>query len=468
MYDAAVIGAGASGLAAAAELRRAGLSVVLLEARERIGGRVHSALMRPPTEAPAGVATGAAAVIDAGASWLHKGTDPAHPIALLAAYMDLRTEHTDWESDKNIAFDCHGIVKGADEAEEAAEAVLKNALAAARTPLWEERARPGGNPRADCSLGLAIDRELGDGWGDARLVRWAINGEIVLDYAAPLDQLSCLHWDADVEMSGDDLLVRGGCGQILDSLACELGGTASEDADGSSILLGAAVTRVDYSGTTSPEAVRLEFYRRGHQRGVDDSRAEISTASEPEPEAAAESLTARTLVVSVPLGVLKAEKISFEPPLPSPKLAAIARLGVGLLNKVCLEFSERWWPGRWDSQFVLSFSAVADIWIVAADIDVFSFVPSSPLHTAALAEESGASLAATAESTSWLIVNVRTAATPSTVTTTKHVLMGLVAPPYAYQLESQAESETIAQFLHVLQLLAVSAETTNLLPGFEC
>jgi monoamine oxidase len=37
--DVIVIGAGASGLAAAAELARAGLSVLILEARERIGGR---------------------------------------------------------------------------------------------------------------------------------------------------------------------------------------------------------------------------------------------------------------------------------------------------------------------------------------------------------------------------------------------------------------------------------------------
>jgi monoamine oxidase len=41
-YDVAVIGAGAAGLAAARDLSRAELSVVLLEARDRIGGRVHT------------------------------------------------------------------------------------------------------------------------------------------------------------------------------------------------------------------------------------------------------------------------------------------------------------------------------------------------------------------------------------------------------------------------------------------
>jgi monoamine oxidase len=42
--DVIVIGAGAAGLAAAAELARGGLSVTVLEARDRVGGRVHTLL----------------------------------------------------------------------------------------------------------------------------------------------------------------------------------------------------------------------------------------------------------------------------------------------------------------------------------------------------------------------------------------------------------------------------------------
>ncbi|HXM70476.1 MAG TPA: FAD-dependent oxidoreductase, partial [Thermoanaerobaculia bacterium] len=38
--DVVVVGAGVAGLAAARELRRRGLTVVVLEARDRIGGRV--------------------------------------------------------------------------------------------------------------------------------------------------------------------------------------------------------------------------------------------------------------------------------------------------------------------------------------------------------------------------------------------------------------------------------------------
>ena len=44
---------------------------------------------------------------------------------------------------------------------------------------------------------------------------------------------------------------------------------------------------------------------------------------------------ADAVVVTVPLGVLKAGAITFQPPLPEWKQQAINDLGFGLLNKVC-------------------------------------------------------------------------------------------------------------------------------------
>jgi monoamine oxidase len=42
-----------------------------------------------------------------------------------------------------------------------------------------------------------------------------------------------------------------------------------------------------------------------------------------------------SVLVTVPLGCLKAEAIAFSPPLPDWKRDAIATLGNGNLNKVC-------------------------------------------------------------------------------------------------------------------------------------
>src|SRR5437588_2736351 len=58
--DAIVIGAGVAGLAAARELKKRGLEVVVLEARDRIGGRVHTVRL-PGWPVP----------IEAGAEFMH-------------------------------------------------------------------------------------------------------------------------------------------------------------------------------------------------------------------------------------------------------------------------------------------------------------------------------------------------------------------------------------------------------------
>src|SRR5215207_8205609 len=57
--DVAIIGAGAAGLGAAHALKNSGLSTIVLEARDRVGGRAHTILAAP------GV------IFDVGCGWLH-------------------------------------------------------------------------------------------------------------------------------------------------------------------------------------------------------------------------------------------------------------------------------------------------------------------------------------------------------------------------------------------------------------
>jgi monoamine oxidase len=57
--DVAIIGAGAAGLGAAHALENSGLSVIVLEARNRVGGRAHTILAAPDI------------IFDAGCGWLH-------------------------------------------------------------------------------------------------------------------------------------------------------------------------------------------------------------------------------------------------------------------------------------------------------------------------------------------------------------------------------------------------------------
>lgn len=55
------------------------------------------------------------------------------------------------------------------------------------------------------------------------------------------------------------------------------------------------------------------------------------------------TLTADVVVVTVPLGVLKANVLRFAPPLPPSKQLAMHRLGFGLLNKLVIEFPRVFW-----------------------------------------------------------------------------------------------------------------------------
>lgn len=69
--------------------------------------------------------------------------------------------------------------------------------------------------------------------------------------------------------------------------------------------------------------------------------------------------SADAVLVTVPLGVLKAGSITFDPPLPEDKLDAIDRLGMGHLSKVYLAFEEAFWP---------------------ADVEFFGYAGPEPSH----------------------------------------------------------------------------------------
>ena len=61
--DVAIIGAGAAGLGAANALKNSGLSVLVLEARDRVGGRAHTIMASPDV------------TFDVGCGWLHSADE---------------------------------------------------------------------------------------------------------------------------------------------------------------------------------------------------------------------------------------------------------------------------------------------------------------------------------------------------------------------------------------------------------
>ncbi len=279
-----VIGAGIAGLAAANTLKAKGYEVTILEARQRIGGRIWTE--RSLEGIP----------LDMGASWIHGIT--GNPIMQIAQANQIATLATDY--DNNILYNFQG--KQIDEQQQAQWGELFTLM---MRGVENTRKTYEAEDKDDISLGSAIARQLQKlslSNQDRQALNFLINATIEHEYAADVSDLSLYEWDQGAEVLGGDVLFPDGYDQIVKILAAGL-----------DIRLNQAVSEVAYSN-----------------QGV-----KITTSQE--------VFAADYVVITLPLGVLKAESVKFSPVLPQAKRQVIQRLGMGLLNKLYLKFPEPFW-----------------------------------------------------------------------------------------------------------------------------
>lgn len=286
-----IVGAGIAGLGAAVTLRAAGLDVIIVEARDRIGGRIHTSTMWPHRP------------MDLGASWIHGTTgNPLTALANQAAAPMVSTSYDNTLLHIDPALSALGVI---DRGENAANVLVNRALA------WAER------QDRDTSLQRAIDTVVPPGSLDeARRAQldFLISSTYEQEYSGGSRELSAWSMDEGDEFGGDDALFPGGYGQIISHLA-----------RGFDIRRNHVVTSI-----------------QAHSSGATLHFADGAT------------LEADHVLVTVPLGVLKAGDIAFNPPLSAPKQRAIDRLGMGLLNKHWLLFDRVRWPQSYDWHEFLS------------------------------------------------------------------------------------------------------------------
>lgn len=289
-FDTIVVGAGVAGLTAARLLSRNGRTVVVLEARDRVGGRVH-------TDRTGGVST------DLGASWVHGITDS--PVADAAAAFGMRTvEFTvgGYQPDSRpIAYySPDGIrLSAADAARFTADihtvdATLLETVAASAP---------------DASYRDATEAALvAQGWDDdrTRRVREYLEHRAEEQYGAWIEDLAAHGLDDDA-IDGDEVVFPDG----YDVLPARL-------AEGLDIRLGHIVT------------------------GVQWSRGGVAVTVDGAPEGD-EIFTAANVVVTVPVGVLRGGGLTFDPPLPEPNAGALDRLTMNAFEKVFLRFPTKFW-----------------------------------------------------------------------------------------------------------------------------
>jgi monoamine oxidase len=397
-YDVVVVGAGLAGLACAAELRRGGASVLVLEGRRRTGGRVHTAQ-------PAGWPC----AVELGAQWIHC-SKPCHPIKRMAVAAGVRTAAFDWDRDgvyirTAVAAAAATAATAAATAEAPAPVVaasrvpadevdaafkeLERAFRRARRQRRELVVKNAGQEASgrgtaaivvdgaeDASLAPALLHAIeaacrggtaaaggGDGRGcshDPALLRLGARLEIEMDYGCGAAQQSLLYYDYDDFYGGtktNDEAVLGGIGtQLLAPLVAAVGEER--------LWLGHRVETIDVTATACPagsgvggavlELRGVTEGGDGDDGGIERSRSFCVTAT-------------RAIVVTVPLGVLKrcgnggsgggdgaaAAAIAFAPPLPPAKRGAIDRVGFGDFNKVALLFDRAFWAEHWGEEPVV-------------------------------------------------------------------------------------------------------------------
>ena len=284
-FDTIVVGAGIAGLTAARLVTRAGRRVVILEARDRVGGRVH-------TDRSDGLIT------DLGASWIHGITDSPVAAAAQAFGMPM-VEFTVGGYQPDSRPIAHYGPDGRRLSDAAARDYVSDIHAVDATLVDViAGSAPNASYRDVTEAALAQH-----GWNAERTqrVREYLEHRAEEQYGAWIEDLAAHGLDDD-SIDGDEVVFPQG----YDTLATGL-------AEGLDVRLEHVVSCVEWSA----DGVVVTT-----DRGV---------------------FAARDAVVTVPVGVLQSEDFTIEPTLPEPVAGALGRLTMNAFEKVFLRFPTKFW-----------------------------------------------------------------------------------------------------------------------------
>jgi monoamine oxidase len=300
--DVCIVGAGLAGLTAARRLSEGGRSVVVLEARERVGGRVWTQASR------GGVP------VDMGACFVGPHHDRMHALAKEVGVVTFPTFVT---GDNVLATGGKVRRYRGDIPRISPVALLSAAQAIARMNAMARKIpvdSPWDAPKAAEWDALSVRAWLTAGHVPTRLARDLVEATVRACFAAELSEVSLLNWlflarsaggiESLMNIAGgyQDSQFEGGVGQVPDTMAAELG---------DAVVLGSPVTGV-------------------RQRA---DRVEVASARA--------TVTARRVVLALPRAL--ATGIRFDPVLPADHALLLHQVPAGTEIKMVAVYDEPFW-----------------------------------------------------------------------------------------------------------------------------
>ncbi|CAK7346267.1 unnamed protein product [Dovyalis caffra] len=345
-----VIGAGPAGLTSARHLQRQGFYVTILEARSRIGGRVYTdrSSLSVPVDLGASIITGVEADVTS-----ERRPDPS---SLICAQLGLELtvlnsdcplydivtgEKVPTDLDEELEAEYNSLLddmvlviaqKGQHAMKMSLEDGLNYALKTHRMAhpgdYIEENESRNAVDALDDSKTCRVDGEAPERSSkeeiltplERRVMDWHF-AHLEYGCAASLKEVSLPYWNQDDVyggFGGAHCMIKGGYSNVVESLG-----------EGLVIHMNHVVTDISYG-------IKDAGASESHH-----SKVKVCTSNGSE-------FLGDAVLITVPLGCLKAETIKFSPPLPQWKRSSIQRLGFGVLNKVVLEFPEVFWDDSVD------------------------------------------------------------------------------------------------------------------------